>query len=67
MTRLGVAIDLPDGQAKNSALAKIFHLPFFVMTTILPSVPLPHEGRTRRHERWKREAMDALMSRDERH
>jgi hypothetical protein len=35
--------------------------------TILPLVLPPHEGRTRRHERWKRDAMDALMSRDERH
>ena len=26
----------------------------------LPAIPHPKEGRTRRHERWAREAMDAF-------
>jgi hypothetical protein len=57
----------PICQAKIRFLRKIFIFRFSEYYVYLRPVPPPYEGRTRRHERWKRDAMDASVSRDERH
>jgi hypothetical protein len=52
--------------AASRAFSKIFRFFRSEISRIFPAIPSPEEGRTRRHERWAREAMDALASHDER-
>jgi hypothetical protein len=72
----GLLLPLPVGQitslyqnqlSSSQALSrKIFLFRFSEKCDCLRIVPLPQEGRTRRHERWVRDAMDAFGSQDER-
>ena len=55
----GAPADCPTGKSK------IFRFFRIEISFISPTIPHPREGRTRRHERWAREAMDAFASRDE--
>ena len=44
--------------AVQSCLQKYFSFASTQIKTIYSAVPFPLEGRTRRHERWVRDAMD---------
>jgi hypothetical protein len=62
-------IDLPEGHhgvfAVQPSCEKYSAFLGAKITTITCAVPHSSEGRTRRHGRWVRDAMDAAASRDE--
>jgi hypothetical protein len=47
----------------QSLYTKIFRFPFPLNQWLSCAIPAREEGRTRRHERWARDAVDAKVSR----
>jgi len=68
--RVGSRGDLPDGLfckiAVQPSLQKYFAFAVGQIKFTTRPVPPRSEGRTRRHERWVRDAMDAVATQDER-